>query len=110
VVGTREAFMLLYQPGGQPPSFHTLIASFATDPALPFADILSADDIQQACAELDVDFGQGPDDVWSPALTLWTFVGQCLFASKSCVAAVARALILRVALGLSPCSAATGAY
>ena len=74
--------MLFYQPGGQPPSFHTLLDSFTTDPGLPFADVLSADDIQQACDDLDVDFGHGTEDVWNPALTLWTFVGQCLSASK----------------------------
>jgi Transposase DDE domain len=37
-------------------------------------------------------------------------LSQCLSASKSCLAAVARVLVLRVALGLPPCAAGTGAY
>jgi hypothetical protein len=102
--------LLSYQPGSLPPSFHTLLDSFVADEGLPFADILTADDIQQACDDTGVDFGHRPDDLWTPALTLWTWLGQCLSASKSCVAAVARAMVLRLALGRAPCSAATGAY
>jgi putative transposase len=43
-------------------------------------------------------------------VTLWAFLAQCLSASKSCVSAVARVLVLRVALGLPPCGAGSGAY
>jgi hypothetical protein len=102
--------LLSYQPGGLPPSFHTLLDSFVADEGLPFADVLTADDIQQAGADTGLDFGHGANDIWTPALTLWTWLGQCLSASKSCVAAVARAMVLRIGLGLPPCSAATGAY
>jgi hypothetical protein len=92
------------------PSFATVLRSFATDDGLPFADVLSEQDIQAACEQEDVHFGTGPDDVYSPAITLWAFLAQCLSACKSCVAAVARVLALRLALGLPPCGAGNSAY
>src|SRR5262249_59031087 len=60
--------------------------------------------------EEGVRFGQGQDDVYSPAVTLWAWLSQSLSSSKSCAAAVARVLVLRVGLGLPPCSAGAGAY
>jgi hypothetical protein len=102
--------MLSMEPSGDPPAFATVLASFACDEGLPFADVLTQDQIEQACRDHHVAFAEADDDVWTPALTVWTFLGQCLSQSKSCVAAVARAVVLRVALGLAPCSANTGAY
>jgi len=92
------------------PSFQTVLRSFAQDPDLPASDLLTEDHIQTACDELGVDFANDTHHVWTPALTLWTFLSQCISNSKSCAAAVARALVLRVSLGLSPCSENTGAY
>jgi hypothetical protein len=74
------------------------------------ADLLTAEQIQQACDEESVRFAQGDHHIWTPALTIWAFLSQCLSDSKSCVGAVARALVLRVSLGLPPCSEATGAF
>ncbi len=91
-------------------TFATLLRSFASADGLPFADVLTEQDIQTACDQEGVHFGQGPDDVYSPAVTLWAFLAQCLSACKSCVAAVARVLVLRVALGLPPCGSGNGAY
>jgi hypothetical protein len=102
--------MFVYPNTPSRPTFATILDTFARSDGLPFADVLTEDDIQQACQRHGVCFANGSDDVWTPALTLWTFLGQCLAASKSCVAAVARALVLRVALGLTPCAAETGAY
>jgi hypothetical protein len=56
-----------------------------------------------------VAFAAADDDVYTPALTLWGFIGQVLSGRKSCVAAVARIIALRIAMDLPPCSAATGA-
>jgi len=92
------------------PTFATVLRSFGTADGLPFAAVLTEQDITAACDQEGVHFGQGPDDVYTPAVTLWAFLAQCLSASKSCVAAVARVLVLRVALGLSPCGAGNGAY
>jgi hypothetical protein len=89
----------LYPPPAPRPTFAATLRSFAQGDGLP----LQRD-------QEHVLFGQGADDVWTPAVTLWAFLCQCLSGSKSCVAAVARVLVLRIALGLPPCSAATGAY
>jgi hypothetical protein len=99
--------MSLYSPR---PTFATVLRSAGSADGLPFADALTEADIQQACDHEGVHFGQGPHDVYTPAVTLWAFLAQCLSASKSCVAAVARVLVLRVALGLPPCGAGSGAY
>jgi hypothetical protein len=92
------------------PTFQTVLRTFAPSNELDCGTGLTEQQIQTACDQLGVDFATGSDDIWTPALTLWTFLSQCLSTSKSCAAAVARALALRVALGLSPCSENTGAY
>lgn len=102
--------MFSYPEQGQLPSLSQLLRSFAQGDGMPFADLLPEDLIQQACDDEGVAFADDPDDVYTPAVTLWAFVCQCLSTSKSCVAAVGRVLVLRLALGLPPCSAATGGY
>jgi Transposase DDE domain len=92
------------------PTFATVLRSFAGANGVPFRDVLTEADIQPACDQENIQFGQGADDVYTPAVTLWAFLAQCLSASKSCVAAVARVLVLRVALALPPCGASTGGY
>jgi len=48
--------------------------------------------------------------VYTPAVTVWVFLSQCLSADHSCRDAVARLVAWRVAQGLAACSAETGAY
>ena len=48
--------------------------------------------------------------VYTPAVTVWVFLSQCLSADHSCREAVARLIGWRLAQGQSPCSAETGAY
>ena len=48
--------------------------------------------------------------VYTPAVTVWVFLSQCLSPDHSCREAVARLIAWRLAAGLSPCSADTGAY
>jgi hypothetical protein len=48
--------------------------------------------------------------VYTPAVTVWLFLSQCLSMDHSCADAVARLIAWRVARGLRPCSAKTGAY
>jgi hypothetical protein len=48
--------------------------------------------------------------VYTPAVTVWVFLSQCLSADHSCRDAVARLAAWRVAKGLPPCSAETGGY
>jgi putative transposase len=90
--------------------FTAILHSYAQDDGLPFASVLVEDDIQRAAVAEGVAFATAADDVYSPAITLWGFIGQVLSGRKSCVAAVARIIALRIAMSLPPCSAATGAY
>jgi len=48
--------------------------------------------------------------IYSPAVTLWVFLAQCLSADHSCRDAVSQLIAWRLARRLKPCSADTGAY
>jgi Transposase DDE domain/Insertion element 4 transposase N-terminal len=75
--------------------------------ALPFARHLPEQQIHQAVRATGVSFRER---IFSPAVTLWTFLSQVFDPDHSCRQAVARLLAFRVAQGLRPCSADTGAY
>jgi putative transposase len=92
--------------------FGLVLRSFLQHRGLPFADVLSEATIQQHFDEEGVAFGQGEDDVYTPALTLWAFLSQVLFKGeqRSCVAAVARVIVLLLSLEQRPCADDTGAY
>jgi hypothetical protein len=92
------------------PSFTTILDTCAQSADLPFRDILTEEQIQALCQEEGVAFGGGPGCIYSVAVTLWTFLTQVLSKDKSCTAAVARVVVLLVALEREPCSADTGAY
>jgi hypothetical protein len=87
-----------------------VLQAFAQAPELPFQDVLTAEHIAQVAAEEGVAFGATPGCVYTVAVTLWAFLAQVLSKEKACVAAVARVLVLRLALGLPPCAEETGAY
>lgn len=48
--------------------------------------------------------------IYSPAVTVWVFLAQCLSADHSCRDAVAGLIAWRLAHGQTACSARTGAY
>ena len=102
--------MSFYVPRSLGSRFTALFHSYAQDDGLPFASVLTEDDVERAAVAERVAFATAEDDVYTPAITLWGFVGQVLAGRKSCVAAVARIIVLRIAMGLLPCSARTGAY
>jgi hypothetical protein len=77
---------------------------------VPFRDVLTATQIEQTAAAENVSFGTGADEVYSVPVTVWAFVAQVLSDQKSCVAAVARVLVLLTILRRKPCNAGTGAY
>jgi putative transposase len=81
-------------------------------PGLPFADVLSAEEIQAVFDEQNVDFATEDDHIYTPPITLWAFLSQVLFKreQRSCGAAVARIIVLLTALGRQPPSGDTGAY
>jgi hypothetical protein len=102
--------MAFYIPRGLGSRFTTLLHSYAQDDGLPFASALTEEQIQRAAVAEGVTFAADDDCVFTPHVTLWAFVGQCVSSSKTCVDAVARVIVLLTALGREPCSAATGAY
>ena len=102
--------MPAYATDGAPATFQTVLDTFACAPNLPFQDVLTADHVQAVADQEQVDFGSAAGDVYSVPVTLWAFLAQVLSKEKSCLAAVARVLVLRVALGLPPCASETGAY
>ena len=95
-----------------PKRFRLVLVSFLQQPGLPFADALTEEAIQKAFEDEGAGFADDDDAVYTPAITLWAFLSQVLFKDeqRSCVAAVARVIVLLVALKRGPCSSNTGAY
>jgi len=61
--------------------FHQVATSFLDQPGLPFADVLSAADIQQAFAERNALFATGA--TFSTPIVLWAFLAQALQDGKT---------------------------
>lgn len=95
-----------------PGRFRLILASFLQRPGLPFADALPEEAIQKAFDDEKCSFAEEKGAVYTPAVTLWAFLSQVLFKGeqRSCVAAVARVVVLLIALERGPCSSNTGAY
>ena len=74
---------------------------------LYFAGLLKAQEIEEALETATARFRGW---IYSPAMTVWTFLSQCLSADHSCREAVARLLAWRVSRGQQACSAETGGY
>lgn len=102
------AFSIPPRPLGS--RFSTFLNTFAQNDGLPLSSALTEEQIQQVADAEGVTFGSGKQDVYTPAITLWALVGQYLSGHRTCVAAVARVMVLLVALGREPCAAQTGAY
>jgi len=88
-------------------AFRRAVALSRREGGLYFASLLSEDRILQAFGEASR-FWQGW--IYTPAVTVWVFLSQCLSRDHSCCDAVARLIAWRLAGGLEPCSADTGAY
>ena len=88
-------------------SFRTTVAEARRHGNLYFAALLPQDRILKAFGTARAAW-QGW--VYTPAITVWVFLSQCLSPDHSCRDAVARLIAWRLAQGLSPCSADTGAY
>jgi hypothetical protein len=88
-------------------SFCASVAEARQHGDLYFAALLPQDRIQKAFGTARW-FWQGW--IYTPAVTVWVFLSQCLSPDHSCRDAVARLIAWRVASGLKPCSADTGAY
>ncbi len=86
--------------GGLPHRFRVVQQSFFHRDDLPFAEVLSEQDIQAAFDAEGVNFAQEEGDVYTPSVTLWAFLSQAVFKAehRSCVATVARVAVLMAAL------------
>jgi hypothetical protein len=76
-------------------------------PQLPFRDLLEPDTVAQVLEDNQVRFR---DRIFTPLVTLWTFLSQVLSPDHSCREAVARLIAFRVARGEKPCGPETGSY
>lgn len=99
-----------YGPATLGSRFCSVLASFAHMPGQPFLDALPEQRLQQLADQEGVSFGNHCNSIYSPAVTLWTFLLQVSSASKCCVAAVARLTVLMTVLNRPVPSAHTGAY
>ncbi len=88
-------------------AFRNAIAKARRQGGLQFAGLLPENRIAEA-------FGKARwlwrGWIYSPAVTVWVFLSQCLSADHSCRDAVARLIAWRLTAGQKPCSADTGAY
>jgi len=88
-------------------SFRRAVAEARRQGGLYFAGLLSEERIDEAFG-ITRALWQGW--VYTPAVTIWVFLSQCLSADHSCVEAVAGLIAWRLTRGLAPCSSKTGAY
>jgi len=58
--------------------FTSILRTYAQDEGLPFASVLTEEQIQRVANEEGVAFGSGPNVTYTPAITLWAFVSQVL--------------------------------
>ncbi|MEI7903461.1 MAG: IS4 family transposase [bacterium] len=92
--------------------FRLVSSSFLQGDGLNFATVLPESRIKEAFDAEGLDFAQGDDEFYTPSVTLWASLSQTLHKGeqRSCLAAVARVLVLLVALGRKPCAKNSGAY
>lgn len=95
--------------------FHLVLASFLQSEGLPFGTVLPEEQIERAFEEEGVPLWSADDEedaVYTPPVTMWAFLSQKLHKGeqRSCVAAVARVVVLLATLGRDPPSGNTGAY
>ena len=104
--------MSFYQGRPLTQRFRLVLSSFMQTEGLAFSTLLSEAQIEQAFEQEGVAFGAAEDAVFTPAVTLWAFVSQVLFKDeqRSCLAAVARVIVLLVGLNRPPCVKNSGPY
>ena len=95
-----------------PQRFRLVLLSAMQAPGLPFSDVLTEEEIEDAFDEQESWFAQEDGDVFTPPVTIWGFLSQVLHKGelRSCLAAVSRISVLLVALGREPCARNNGAY
>ncbi len=96
------------KPSNNP--FDVVVEPFLNQQGLPFAQVLSAQDIEQAFAQDGALFGQ--DRIYSTQIVLWAFLAQVLRDGKgsACASAVADIATYLQQAGLPAPSGDTGDY
>jgi putative transposase len=97
--------------GQQASGFRNCLAPFLQSPGLPFAEVLSEEEIAAAFAAEGVSCDE-EDAIYTPSVTLWAFLSQMVFPKelRSCAAAVARVIVFLAGVGRKVPSADTGNY
>ena len=95
-----------------PQRFRLVLLSVLQAPGLPFSDVLTEEEIEDAFDDEESWFAQEDGDIFTPPLTLWAFLSQVLHKDeqRSCLAAVSRVIVLFVALGREPCANQDSAF
>jgi len=95
-----------------PAQFRVVLSSFLQRSGQAFSEALPEERIAAVFADEGVNFASGEDGIYTPAVTLWTFLSQVLFKDeqRSCAAAVSRVMVLMIALHKRPPSGDTAAY
>lgn len=88
-------------------SFRAAVAQARRHGDLYFAALVDRQSISEAFGEAS-SLWQGW--IYTPAVTVWVFLSQCLSPDHSCRDAVTRLVAWRTAQGSKPCSTDTGAY
>lgn len=88
-------------------SFRQAVSRARHQGDLHFAALLDEERIREALGPAS-SLWQGW--IYTPAVTVWVFLAQCLSPDHSCREAVAQLIAWRLARGLRPCSPQTGAY
>src|SRR5437588_8509990 len=110
---TKEGLVSFSTSGNSSPDgFSPILTSFQQQPGLPFADGLSAEAIQAAFEAEGVEFAQEEDEIYTLEIVVWAWLSQSVHKGehRSCRAAVARVVVLLIALGRRPCSDNTSTY
>jgi hypothetical protein len=94
-------------PAESPAQFRGLLRSFVFDPGSLTAQPLAVDHLVRIVAQV---VGTTRDRIFTPLVTLATFLGQIVAEDHSCQAALDRLIAWRLAQGLPACSADTGGY
>jgi hypothetical protein len=82
-------------------------ASLVQHGAAPMSELLPAERVEQVLREEGVSWREC---VYSPLVTLWTFLSQVLSPDHSCRDAVARLQAFLIDDGQTPCAPHTGPY
>ena len=96
-----------HKPISRTPRLNSACNAVHSSDGLKIKEALSSEQLNTAVARLMLDFR---DRLFSPLVTLFAFMHQCLSPDKSLVDAIARVNTDRIAAGLKPASLNSAAF